>query len=110
MRVELGLFTLEQRRVRGLLIEAFKILRRFNGLAPAFVFELSVNKTRNHGYKLLPPRFNIVLCRNFSTVRMCNLRISLQEAVVNAALFGAFKRRLEPPLLSMTSDNYENSP
>ena len=57
---DLGLFKFEQRRLRGLLIETFKILRGISGLDPASVFELSVNRTRNQGYKLVPPRFNTV--------------------------------------------------
>ena len=92
---DLGLFTLEQRRLRGLLIETFKILRGFSGLDPAFVFELSVNRTRNHGYKVVTPRFNTVLYRDFPTVRVCNLWNSLPEAVVNAPPVDAFKGRLD---------------
>ena len=92
---DLGLFTLEQRRLRGLLIETFKILRGFSGLDPASVFELSVNRTRNHGYKVVPPRFNTVLYRDFPTVRVCNLWNSLPEAVVNAPSVDAFKGRLD---------------
>lgn len=92
---DLGLFTLEQRRLRGLLIETFKILRGFSGLDPASVFELSVNRTRNHGFKLVPPRFNTALFRDFPTVRVCNLWNSLPEAVVNAPSVDAFKGRLD---------------
>ena len=92
---DLGLFTLEQRRLRGLLIETFKILRGFSGLDPASVFELSVNRTRNHGYKVVPPRSNTVLYRDFPTVRVCNLWNSLPEAVVNAPSVDAFKGRLD---------------
>ena len=61
---DLGLFTLEQRRLRGLLIETFKILRGFSGLDSASVFELSVNRTRNHSYKVVPP----------SQVQLCGLQ------------------------------------
>ena len=68
---DLGLFTFEQRRLRGLLIETFKILRGFSGLDTASVFELSVNRTRTNGYKVGPPRFNTVLYRDFPTVRVC---------------------------------------
>ena len=92
---DLGLFTLEQRRLRGLLIETFKILRGFSGLDPASVFELSGNRTQNHGFKVVPPRFNTVLCRDFSMVRVCNLWNSLPEAVVNAPSVNEFKRRLD---------------
>ena len=48
---DLGLFTLEQRRLRGLLIETFNILRGFSQLDPASLFELSVNRTWNHGIR-----------------------------------------------------------
>ena len=91
----LELFTLEQRRLRGLLIETFKILRGFSGLDLASVFELSVNRTRNHGYQVVPPRFNTVLYRDFSTIRVCNLWNSLPEAIVNAPSVDAFKGRLD---------------
>ena len=42
---DLRLFTLEQRRLQGLPIKTFKILRGFSGLDPASVFELSLNRT-----------------------------------------------------------------
>ena len=68
-----GFLTLEQRMLRGLLIETFKILRGFSEVYPASMFELFVNRTRNHGHKLVPPSFNTVLNRDFPTVRVCNL-------------------------------------
>ena len=74
---DLGLFTLEQRSLRGLLIETFKNLGGFSGLEPAAVFELSVNRRWNHGHKLVPQRFNTVLYRDFLTVRVCNMWNSL---------------------------------
>ena len=98
---DLGLFTLEQRRLRGLLIETFKILRGFGGLDPASVFELFMNRTRNHGYKVVPPRYNTMLYRVFPTVRVCNLWNSLPEAVVSAPSVDAFKGRLDKILLGL---------
>ena len=59
------------------------------------MFELSVNRTLNHGYKVVPPRFNTVLYRDFPMVRVCNLWNSLPEAVVNAPSVDAFKGRLD---------------
>ena len=70
-------------------------LRGFSGLGLVSVFELSINRTRNHGFKVVLPRFNTVLYRDFPTVRMCNLWNSLPEAVENAPLVDAFKRRLD---------------
>ena len=92
---DLGLFTLEQRRLRGQLIETFKLLRGFTGLDPTSLFQLSENQTRNHGFKVVPPRFNTVLYRDFPTVKVCNLWNSLPEAVVNAPTVDTFKRRLD---------------
>ena len=89
---DLGLFTLEQRRLRGLIMETFMIVRGFSVLDPASVFELPVNRTRNHGFKV---EFNTVLYRDFPTVRVCNQWNSLPEAVVNASSVDAFKRRLD---------------
>ena len=54
-----------------------------------------VPSIRHHGYKVVPPRFNTVLYRDFPTVRVCNLWNSLPEAVVNAPSVDAFKRRLD---------------
>ena len=92
---DLGLFTLEQRRLRGQLIETFKILRGFTGLAPDSLFQLSENPTRNHGWKVVPPRFRTSLYRDFPTVKVCNLWNSLPEAVVTATTVDAFKKRLD---------------
>ena len=82
-------------RLRGLLIEIVKIFRGFSGLDPAFLFELSVNRTRNHEYKLVPPRLNTVLYSNFPTVRVYNLWNSLPEAVENVPSVHAFEKRLD---------------
>ena len=65
------------------------------------MLELSVNRTRNHGYNVVPPRFNTVLYRDFPTVRVCNLWNSLLEAVVNAPSVDAFKGRLDKILPSL---------
>ena len=92
---ELGLFTLEQRRLRGQLIEAFKILRGFNEVDPSSYFTLSENPTRNHGFKVVPPRFTTSLMRDFMTVRLCNVWNTLPVAVVNAPTVKSFKRRLD---------------
>ena len=58
-------------------------------------FELSVNRTRGNGYKMVLPRFSTVLYRYFQTVRVCNLWNSILEAVVNARSVDAFKRKMD---------------
>ena len=56
---QLGLTTLEQRRVRGDMIESFKILRGFNKIGDENFLKLSPRdrhlETRGHSMKLLKP-------------------------------------------------------
>ena len=91
----LDLLTLEQRRLRGQLIETFKIVRGLSSLDPSSVFTLSDNPTRNHGYKLLVPRFRTNKFRDLMTVKVCSLWNSLPSELVNAPSVEAFKRQLD---------------
>lgn len=92
--VALDLMTLEQRRLRGQLIETYKIMRGHSTLDPT-VFSLSQNPTRNHGYKLVNPRFRTNKYRDLMTVKVCALWNSLPSEVVNAPSVEGFKRRLD---------------
>ena len=91
----LDLLTLEQRRLRGQLIETFKIVRGMSSLNSSTVFTLSDNPTRNHGYKLVVPRFRTNKYRDFMTVKVCKLWNSLPSEVVNAPTVNAFKTQLD---------------
>ena len=48
----LNLFSLEKRRLRGQLIETFKILKGINNIDYRNIFALSENQTRSNGWKL----------------------------------------------------------
>ena len=91
----LGMFTLEQRRLRGLLIETFKVLRGFSGMNPSSLFVPNVNPTRGHGLKVVAPRFSTSKFRDFPTVKICNVWNSLPSVVVQAPSIEAFKSRLD---------------
>ena len=91
----LDLFTLEQRRLRGQLIETFKIVRGFSSLDPNTVFTFNLNPTRNHGYKLVPPRFRTNKFRDFMTVKVCSVWNSLPGELVHAPSVEAFKANLD---------------
>ena len=91
----LDLLTLEQRRLRGQLIETFKIVTGLSSLDSSAVFTLSDVPTRNHGYKLVVPRFRTNKYRDFMTVKVCSLWNSLPSDVVNAPSVDAFKRQLD---------------
>ena len=92
---DLGLYTLEKRRLRGQLIETFKILKGFCEIDPGNFFVMSENRTRNHGWKVVPPRFNSSTYRDFMTVRVCNLWNGLPPEVVNAPSVSSFMTRLD---------------
>ncbi|KAK8372240.1 hypothetical protein O3P69_012017 [Scylla paramamosain] len=64
---EINLFSLETRRLRGQLIEVFKILRGFDNVDYRCLFQLSEGRTCNNGYKLELKRYNRDLCGNFPT-------------------------------------------
>ena len=92
---DLGLFTLEQRRLRGQLIETFKILKGINNVDPSDFFVLCENPTRNHGWKVVPPRFSTSHLQNFMLVKVCNVWNGLPVNVVNSLTVDTFKRRLD---------------
>lgn len=92
---ELNLFTLEQRRLRGQLIEAFKIIRGFSNVPITDFFTLSENPTRNHGWKVVVPRFQTTPFRELMTVKLCQTWNNLPVNVVNSDTVDTFKRRLD---------------
>ena len=69
----LDLLTLEQRRLRGQLIETFKIIRGHSTLDPNLIFSFSNNPTRGHEFKLEAPRFRTNKFRDLMTVKVCAL-------------------------------------
>ena len=92
---DLDLHTLEQRRLRGQLIETYKIIRGYSTLDPTKIFSFNVNATRNHGYKLEVPRFRTNKFRDFMTVKICAVWNALPAQVVNAPSVESFKRHLD---------------
>ena len=92
---ELNLFSLETRRLRGQLIETFKILNGFDNVDYRSLFQLSEGITRNHGYKLELKRFSGDLCGNFFSYKIGNYWNALPPEVVNSTSVDQFKSRLD---------------
>jgi len=92
---ELNLFSLEARRLRGQLIEVFKILRGFDNVDYRCLFQLSEGRTRNNGYKLELKRYNGDLCGNFFSYAICSRWNALPSDVVNSDSVEQFKIRLD---------------
>ena len=94
----LGLFSLETRRLRGQLIEVFRILNGFENIDYRHLFSLNENATRNHGWKLVPPRYTCNKVGDFFTYKICNTWNRLPEDVVNSTSVLQFKNRLDKVL------------
>ncbi|GAB0179269.1 hypothetical protein GRJ2_000392200 [Grus japonensis] len=93
---ELGLFSLEKRRLQGNLIAAFQYLKGAYRKAGEglFIRECS-DRTRGNGFKLKEGRFRLGIKKKFFTVRvMGNLFQCLRE-VIDAPSLEVFKARLD---------------
>ena len=92
----LDLPSLEYRRIRGDMIETFKITHNIYDYRVTDNF-LKMNKksTRNHGYKLEKQRVNTTQYQNFFTNRIVNVWNNLPYKVVNADSTNSFKNNLD---------------
>ena len=92
----LDMFSLKDRRIRGDLIETFKILKNIDNLNYDHFFELSSQLlTRNNGLKLKGQRFNTDLRKNYFNIRVIDFWNKLPASVVQANTIATFKDRLD---------------
>ena len=94
---KLNLPSLAYRRVRGDLIETYKIVHNlYDPITTNTLFQFdNNNKTRSHKYKLLKPRLNTTVFQNFFTNRVITAWNNLPEEVVSAETLNVFKNRLD---------------
>ena len=93
---KLNLPTLVYRRLRGDMIEVFKILHNFyNPNVCDFLPRCQYPSTRGHNYKLFiqPSRTNTR--RNFFSIRTSDIWNHLPRCVVNAPTIKSFEHRLD---------------
>ena len=70
---DLNLFSLEKRRIRGDMIEVWKIISGHENLDRSYFFELQENSiTRSNGCKIVGRRFQTEIARNWFTYRVVN--------------------------------------
>ena len=108
----LGLPTLTYRRLRGDMIETFKIVNGHYDQEVAPELPKGNSTTRGHNKKLFKKRASRLNCRkHFFTLRVVSIWNTLPEEAVNAKTVDAFKRRLDRHWKDHPSNyNYEHNP
>ena len=93
---ELDLPSLEFRRIRGDMIETYKILTNiYDPITTKSLLTVNKASTRSHSLKILKPRFNTNSFKYFFTNRVVNTWNSLPMDIVKAESVNSFKNRLD---------------
>ena len=93
---ELDLFPLEHRRLRGDLIQVFKIIRGIDNMDYSKYFSIdNSNYTRGNGCKIIGKSFNSNESKNFFFNRIVNVWNGLPREVIECSTVDTFKRHLD---------------
>ena len=104
---ELNLFSLEKRRMRGDLIEVFKMFRGFDNVNISDYLDIDRERnTRNNGFKIIGKNFRSEESKHFFFNRIVNVWNSLPSQVVSCNTVESFKGRLDKFLSSNPDIRY----
>jgi len=99
---ELGLFSMEKRRLRGDLTAAFQYLKGACKKAAEGLFtRVWRDRARDNGFKLKESRLRLDIRKKFFTVRVVRHKNRLPREVVTAPSLTVFKARLNGALSNL---------
>ena len=103
----LGFLSLERRRLRGDLVEVYKIMRGTDQLDSQYLFpKVGESKTRGPRFKVRGERYKSVQRGNSFTQRVVNVWNKLPEVVVEAGTILSFKKHLDSYMGTMGGEGY----